>query len=119
MAAVDPQNPEVYTQLAGQYRSRGDLPAARNTLEHLVLMSRPVPFRYHQELGDVYRELGETEKARDRYIAYIEGLNKVVNSTLDNRSRINLLTGFCLKHNRKLNGWECNRCSHSCLRTIQ
>ena len=118
VAAVDPQNPQVYTQLAEQYRRRGDLSAARNTLEQLFLMPKPAPFQYHQELGDVYRQLGEVEKARDQYMAYIEGLNKVIDSTPDSRRRINLVTGFCLKHNLKLNGWECNRCSHSCLRTI-
>ena len=118
MATVDPQNPGVFAQLAGQYRNRGELSAARDTLQHLFRIPKPVPFSYHQELGDVYRELGETDKARDQYIAYIEGLNKVIDSTPDNTALINMVTRFCLKHNLVLDGWECSQCEHSCLRTV-
>ncbi len=118
MAPVDPENMGVFTQLSGQYRSRGDLRAARDTLEHLFRIPKPVPFVYHQALGDVYRELGETDKARDQYIAYIAGLNKVLDATPDNTALINLLTRFCMKHNVVLDGWECSQCEHSCLRTV-
>ena len=118
MAAVDPQNPGVFTQLASEYRSRGDLAAAGETLEHLFRIPKPIPFTFHQELGDVYRDLGETDKARAQYVAYIRGINNVIDSTPDNAALINFVTRFCLKHNVVLDGWECSQCEHSCLRTV-
>ena len=102
VAAVDPLNVEVHTELAEQYQSQGNFRAARDTLEHVFRIQKPVAFRYHRELGDVYRELGETERAREQYLAYIRGLEKLIDSTPDNTNLIHLLARLSLQHDLQL-----------------
>lgn len=118
LAPVARENVGVFSQLARQYLGRRDLRAARESLEQLFRIPKAVPFHYHQQLGDVYRELGETGEARDQYVAYVAGLTEVIDSTDDDDHLINLLTRFCLKHNRELDGWQCPECEHSCLRAV-
>ncbi len=102
VAAVDPLNVEVHTELAEQYQSQGNLRAARDTLEHVFRIQKPVAFRYHADLGDVYSELGETERAREQYVAYIRGLEKLIDSTADNTNLIQMLARFSLQHDLQL-----------------
>ena len=102
VAAVDPLNVEVHTELAEHFQSQGNFRAARDTLEHVFRIQKPVAFRYHRELGDVYRELGETERAREQYLTYIRGLEKLIDSTAENTHLIQMLVRSSLQHDLQL-----------------
>ena len=117
VAPVDTQNVDVFTQLAARYLGQRNPMAARDTLEHLFTIPKPIPVHHHEELGNIYRELGETEKAQQQFLAYVEGVRKVIASTPDKARLVRLLNRFCAKHNMKLDGWECSECAHSCRRT--
>jgi hypothetical protein len=106
VAAVDKHNLTVYVKLSEEYRSRADLEAARRTLEQLFRIPKPIPFRYNQDLGDVYRDLGMREQALEQYVIYLEGLKVIIERTPDNPHLKNLLARFCLDNRLELNTAE-------------
>jgi len=116
--AVDPQNPEVHARLARFYRIRGDLHGARIALERLVsdpMSARPL---HHRQLGEVYRQLGQTDQALVHELAYAERRDALMDSGRDETSLVNALSGFCPKHQIETYGWECIECEHSCIRVL-
>jgi tetratricopeptide (TPR) repeat protein len=102
VAAVDPENVNVYDTLAQEYRRRGDLAAARRTFEHLFRIDKALPPGYRLMLGDVYSDLGETEKAREQYLGFISELELLIEASPDNLNLKNLLARFCVGHNLRL-----------------
>jgi hypothetical protein len=103
VAAVDRQNVEVLTGLVEEYRARDQLARARDVLQQLFSIPKPVPFRYRKDLGDVYVEMGERENAREQHLAYIHGLRDVIAVTPNNPALKNVLARFCLDYNIELN----------------
>lgn len=103
VAGVDRENVNVYSRLAGEFRARANLFAARDTLEQLFRIQKPVAFRLRKDLGDIYLELGQTEKAREQHLAYIRGLRGLIQVTPNNPHLKNLLARFCLDQNLELN----------------
>jgi Tfp pilus assembly protein PilF len=103
IAGVDKENVNVYSRLAGEFRARANLYAARDTLEQLFRIKKPVAFRFRKDLGDIYLELGQPEKAREQHLAYIEGLRSLIAVTPNNPHLKNLLARFCLDHNLEIN----------------
>ncbi len=103
IAGVDRENVNVYSRLAGEFRARANLFAARDTLEQLFRIRKPVAFRFRKDLGDVYLELGQPEKAREQHLAYIKGLQTLIQATPTNPHLKNLLARFCLDQNLELN----------------
>ena len=99
---MDPENLDVLGHLAQHYRSRGDIETARDTLEQLFRIRKPIPLNRHRELGAVYEELGNKEKARELYLAYIAGLKRVIDARPDDVSLVNILARFCLTHQLEL-----------------
>ena len=106
VAAVDKDNVTVYVKLSEEYLAKADLENARVALEQLLRIPKPLPFRYNQTLGDIYRDLGMAEKAREQYLTYLNGLTKVVERRPDNPHLKNLLARFSLDHNLELNAAE-------------
>lgn len=106
VAAVDENNLNVHVRLAESYWEQGDMDAARRTLEQLFRIPKPVPFRYHQTLGDAYAKLALDEKAREQYLLYLDGLRGMVESTPTNPHLKNLFARFCLDRNVALEAGE-------------
>ncbi len=106
VAAVDKDNVTVHVKLWEEYQAKADLPNARLALEQLLRIPKPIPFRYNQTLGDIYRDLGMSEEAREQYLIYLDGLKTVVERTPDNPHLKNLLARFSLDHNLALNSAE-------------
>ncbi|MFQ5789342.1 MAG: metallophosphoesterase [Acidobacteriota bacterium] len=102
VAAVDPDNIGIHTQLAEQYQARGELDKARRVLEELFQSSKPVPIRFRQMLGSIYGKLGARGKAREQHLAYIESVKEVIKASPDNVNLLNLLARFCLEHGLQL-----------------
>jgi tetratricopeptide (TPR) repeat protein len=103
VAAVDPGNMNVHIKLADGYLERGDKARARETIELLYQTNADlVPFKYQRILGDLYSESGDTEKARDRYLAFISALNDFVAANPDNPHLRNSLARFCVDKNLSL-----------------
>ena len=116
--AVDPQNPEVHARLARFYRIRGDLHGARLALERLVSDPMSAPPLHHRQLGEVYRQLDQTDQALVHELSYAERRDALMSSGRDETSLVNALTGFCPKHQIETYGWECIECEHSCVRVF-
>jgi Tfp pilus assembly protein PilF len=106
VASVDPNNVNVHTRLAELYWEQGDIDSARVTLEHLFRIPKPVPFRYHQTLGDVYTKLAMKDEAREQYLLYLDGLKDMIEATPTNPHLKNLYARFCLDRNIALDSAE-------------
>ena len=103
VSKVDPENVEVMSRVAEALGSRGQLTAARDALEQLFRIPKPVPFRYRKDLGDVYVELGVRDKAREQYSLYINGLKDLIDATPGNPHLKNLLARFAIDQMMELN----------------
>jgi len=75
-------------------------------LEKLFEKPGLVPFRYRDLLGSHYLSTGEPERAREHYLAYIEGLSALVEQSPDNLNLANLLARFCIDKNLELDKAE-------------
>jgi tetratricopeptide (TPR) repeat protein len=106
VVAVDETNVNVHARLAELYWEQGNVDGARVTLEALFRIPKPVPFRYHQTLGDAYRELSMEEKAHEQYLLYLEGLKGMIEATPTNPHLKNLYARFCLDRNVALDSGE-------------
>jgi len=106
VAAVDPDNLNVHARLAELYWEQGDMEAARAILEQLWRIPKPVPFRYHQTLGDVYAKLEMGERAKEQYLLYLDGLAGMIEATPTNPHLKNLYARFCLDRNVALDAGE-------------
>jgi len=108
VAAVDPANVNIHRRLAEGYLVRGDLELARDAIEQLFDIDRTLPFRYRRTLGDVYRDLGEEDRALEQYRAFIEGLEKLIDEHPENPHVRNTLARFCLESNLRIDIAEKN-----------
>jgi len=106
VVAVDENNVNVHARLAELYWEQRNMDGARVTLEQLFRIPKPVPFRYHQTLGDVYRELSMEEKASEQYLLYLDGLKGMIEATPTNPHLKNLYGRFCLDRNVALDSAE-------------
>ena len=102
VAAVDPENVNLCEMLANEYLKAGDLVAARNTFEDLLRIDEMAPPRSRLMLGNVYRDLGDVEKAREQYLGYIAELESIVEASPDNVNLKNVLARFCADHHLRL-----------------
>jgi tetratricopeptide (TPR) repeat protein len=103
VAAVDPGNVNVHLKLADEYLGRNERVAAGGILEHLFQVnSRWVPFRYRRILGNLYRERGEADKAREQYMTFISSMNEVIEANPNNPHLKNSLARFCVDENLAL-----------------
>lgn len=102
VAEVDPANATVHLELAKTYRTRGEIDAARKTLEKLRAATRDLPARFHKMLGDVYAESRQEDKAREQYLAYIEELGSLVDADPREADLATALAQFCLEKGMKL-----------------
>ncbi|MGH9462736.1 MAG: tetratricopeptide repeat protein, partial [Vicinamibacteria bacterium] len=106
VVGVDENNVNVHARLAELYWEQGNVDRARLTLEQLFRIPKPVLFRYHQTLGDVYRELSMKEKAHEQYLLYLDGLKGMIEATPTNPHLKNLYGRFCLDRNVALDSGE-------------
>ena len=102
VSAVDPENVDAQLILVDSLRVDGSTAEAATILERLFQRPDLVPFRYHEFLGAHYEARGELERARSEYLAYIDGLNGLVNESPDNLNLANLLARFCIEKTLKL-----------------
>jgi Flp pilus assembly protein TadD len=63
---IAPRDWKILAQLGRLYMEKGDLNAARNALEQAVALETQKA-SLHFQLGQVYRKIGETEKAKHEF----------------------------------------------------
>ncbi len=102
VAAVAPDNVDVQLKIVGflQRQNRDD--DAASLLLKLFETPGRVPFRYRDELGAYYESRNEPAKAREQYLAYVEGLGVLVDANPDNGNLANLLARYCVDKNLEL-----------------
>ena len=99
---VDPDNMDVLLKIVDVQLAEGQLAEARPFLERLFERPEYAPFRYRQTLGNIYMESGETEKASEHYLAYIDGLRQLSASGQSSPNLLNMLARFCIEKNLRL-----------------
>jgi len=106
VSKVDPQNVDVQLKVADLLHQQGRTAEAAAILERLFENPGLVPFRYRDLLGSHYESMGEAERAREQYLAYIDGLTRLVEQSPDNLNLANLLARFCIDKNLELDKAE-------------
>lgn len=106
VAAVDPENIDVQLKIVDILGRENRPDAAAAILQRLFQASRGVPFQYHDQLGAYYESQGQLAKAREQYVAYIDGLGKVVAASEDNPNLANLFARSCIDKNLQLDRAE-------------
>jgi hypothetical protein len=106
VSKVDPQNVDVQLKVVDSLQQQGRPAEAAAILEKLFEKPGLVPFRYRDLLGSHYESTGERERAREQYLAYIEGLAVLVEQSPDNLNLANLLARFCIDKNLELDRAE-------------
>jgi tetratricopeptide (TPR) repeat protein len=102
VAAVDPENVDVQLDVVDSLESEKRTGEAVAVLERLRSKSDRVPFRYRDLMGAYYESLGDAERARQEYLAYIHGLRDLSGANPDNLNLANLLVRFCVDKNLEL-----------------
>jgi tetratricopeptide (TPR) repeat protein len=103
---VDPENVDVQLKVVDMLHQEGRPAEAAATLEKLFEKPGMIPFRYREQLGSYYESKGETVRAREQYLAYIEGLEILIDQSPDNLNLRNLLARFCIDKNLELDRAE-------------
>jgi tetratricopeptide (TPR) repeat protein len=108
VAKVDPQNVDVQLRLVDILQEQGRADEAAAILEKLLSNQNPdfVPFRYREQLGSHYESKGEQARAREQYLAYIDGLSKLIAQSPENLNLRNLLARFCIDKGLELDRAE-------------
>jgi tetratricopeptide (TPR) repeat protein len=106
VSKVDPDNVDVRLKLVDSFHQEGRLAEAAGILEKLFETPGMVPFRYREQLGAFYESRGETARAREQYIQYIDGLARLVEQSPENLNLANLLARFCIDKNLELDRAE-------------
>ncbi|MGH9391284.1 MAG: metallophosphoesterase, partial [Vicinamibacteria bacterium] len=75
VSKVDPQNVDVQLKVVDSLHQGGRTAEAAAILEKLFEKPGLVPFRYRDFLGSHYESRGELDRAREQYLAYIDGLS--------------------------------------------
>jgi tetratricopeptide (TPR) repeat protein len=91
VGAVDKGNVSVQAKLSEGYLNQGNLEKAAEALETLLQSPASVPFRYHETLGNIYRDLGKQDEAQKNYATYIDGFQQLIEKTPENPLLKNLL----------------------------
>ncbi|MGH9322060.1 MAG: tetratricopeptide repeat protein, partial [Vicinamibacteria bacterium] len=98
----DPGNVDVQLKVVDSLQQERRTDEAAVILERLFQKPDLVPFRYRDVLGSYYASQGESARAREQYLAYIEGLAELVASSPDNLNLANLLARFCIEKDLEL-----------------
>jgi tetratricopeptide (TPR) repeat protein len=106
VAKVDPQNVDVQLKVVDKLHQEGRTAEAAVILEKLFEKPGFVPFRYRDLLGSHYESTGDQDRAREQYLAYIEGLASLVEQSPDNLNLANLLVRFCIDKNIEMDRAE-------------
>jgi tetratricopeptide (TPR) repeat protein len=106
VSKVDPQNVDVQLKVVDSLQREGRTAEAASILEKLFEKPGLVPFRYRDLLGAYYESKGEVDRAREQYLAYIEGLGALVEQSPENLNLANLLARFCIDKNLELDRAE-------------
>ncbi len=106
VSKVDPQNVDVQLKVVDSLQQEGRAADAAAILEKLFKNPGLVPFRYRDLLGSHYEATGQPDRAREQYLAYIEGLSALVEQSPDNLNLANLLARFCIDKNLELDKAE-------------
>ena len=106
VSKVDPENVDVQLKVVDMLHEEGRAAEVAAILEKLFENPGLVPFRYREQLGSYYESKGETGRAREQYLAYIDGLARLVEQSPDNLNLGNLLARFCIDKNLELNRAE-------------
>jgi tetratricopeptide (TPR) repeat protein len=106
VSKVDPENVDVQLKVVDMLHQEGRAAEAAVILEKLFENPDLVPFRYRDLLGSHYESIGELDRAREQYLAYIGGLATLVEQSPDNLNLANLLARFCIDHNLELDRAE-------------
>jgi tetratricopeptide (TPR) repeat protein len=106
VSKVDPENVDVQLKVVDMLQQEGRPAEAAATLEKLFEKPGMIPFRYREQLGSYYESKGETVRAREQYLAYIEGLEILIDQSPDNLNLRNLLARFCIDKNLELDRAE-------------
>ncbi len=102
VSKVDPENVDVQLKVVDSLQQEGRAGNAAAILEKLFERPGLIPFRYRDVLGGYYEANGQPERAREQYLAYIEGLAALVQQSPDNLNLANLLARFCIDKNLEL-----------------
>jgi len=102
VSKVDPENVDAQLKVVDMLYPEGRVAEAAAILEKLFENPDLVPFRYREQLGSYYESKGETGRAREQYLAYIDGLARLVEQSPDNLNLANLLARFCIDKNLEL-----------------
>lgn len=106
VSKVDPENVDVQLKVVDSLHQEGRTAEAAAILEKLFEKPGLVPFRYRDLLGSYYESKGEMDRAREQYLAYIDGLGTLVEQSPDNLNLANLLARFCIDKNLELDRAE-------------
>jgi tetratricopeptide (TPR) repeat protein len=108
VAKVDPENLDVQLRRVDMLHEQGRADEAASALEKLLSNLNPdfVPFRYREQLGSYYGAKGEEGRAREHYLAYIDGLSKLIAQSPENLNLRNLLARFCIEKGLELDRAE-------------
>ncbi len=106
VSKVDPKNVDVQLKVVDSLHEEGRTAEAAVILEKLFENPGLVPFRYREQLGSYYESKGESNRAREQYLGYIEGLARLVVQSPDNLNLANLLARFCIDKNLELDRAE-------------
>jgi tetratricopeptide (TPR) repeat protein len=106
VSKADPENVDVHLKVVDFLQQDGKLAEVAGTLEKLFQKPGLVPFRYRETLGAFYESRGEADRAREQYLAYIDGLAKLVEQTPENLNLASLLVRFCVDKKLELDRAE-------------
>jgi tetratricopeptide (TPR) repeat protein len=106
VSKVDPENVDVRLKVVDFLQQDGKLAEAAASLEKLFQKPGLVPFRYREPLGAFYESRGEADRAREQYLAYIDGLARLVEQTPENLNLTSLLVRFCVDKKLELDRAE-------------
>ena len=102
VSKVDPENVDAQLKVVDMLHEERLAAEVAAILEKLFENPELVPFRYREQLGSYYESKGETGRAREQYLAYIDGLARLVEQSPDNLNLANLLARFCIDKNLEL-----------------
>jgi hypothetical protein len=106
VSKADPENVDVQLKVVDLFQQEGRAAEAAAILEKLFENPGMIPFRYRDVLGSYYESKGEDARAREQYLAYLDGLAMLVDQSPDNLNLRNLFARFCIDKNLELDRAE-------------